>query len=209
MTKLCDTQIPQTDLLHSFRLFSNNGVSYFGVNEPNCALHLSMIDRVDQPIRILSDFMSKIGCRIGSHFCGVDSNKDALKEMWNNVKREEKIIRSDGLNLKKINGETFYFKDPSYRVYWPSFESFTLEYPLSSKIGWVNIDIPLAMEQQRNIIKSRPDIFKAKITSELLSEYERICFVVDIGEIRASSDAWRRITENIVSILVISEKVEV
>jgi len=209
MNKICDTRIPQTDLLLSFRLFSNNGVSYFGPTEIECTFNSSMIDRIDQPVRILTDFLSKSGCRIASQFCGVNTDKDYLKELWNNVKREEKLIRGDGLNLKKINGDSFLFQDSSYRVFWPSFESFTQEYATSCKVGWFVFDVPLAMEQQRSIIKARPDILKARLQTIIVPNHERICISIDNGETSSIDEQWRRITESLVSILAISEKVEV
>jgi len=209
MNKIYDTRIPQTDLLLSFRLFSNNGVSYFGPSEIECTFSSSMIDRIDQPVRILTDFLSKRGCRVASQFCGVNSDKDYLKELWNNVKREEKLIRGEGLNLKKINGDPFIFQDSSYRVFWPSFESFTQEYATSCKVGWLIFDVPLVMEQQRSIIKARPDILKVRLQTMIVPNHERICISVDNGENSSIDEQWRRITESLVSILSISEKVEV
>jgi len=209
MNKICDTQIPQTDLLQSFRLFSNNGVSYFGKNELECTFNPTMIDKVDQPVRILTDFLFKKNCRVASHFCGINPNKDFIKELWNNVKREEKLIRGDGLNLKKINGESFLFQDSSYRVFWPSFESFTQEYANSCKTGWFVFDIPIVMEQQISIIKARPDILKARLQTLVIPNHERICISIDNGESSSINEDWRRITESVVSILSISEKVEV
>lgn len=84
MNKIYDTQIPQKDLLHTTRLLSNNGISYFGNNE-NCFVDKSMINAIDAPIRILSDFLMKKGCKISSFFCGIDDNKEKLKEIWNYI----------------------------------------------------------------------------------------------------------------------------
>lgn len=206
MNKIYSIQIPQIDLPHYFRLLSNNGVSYFTKND-NCSLDKSMIDKFDLPIRILADFLIKIDVKIGPTFCGIDTNKESLKELWNNIKREEKVIRKDGLILKKFNGESVVFLDPEYRVYWPSFESFVHEYPLSAKNAWLSIDIPLKMDQQIGIIKTRHDMFRALITSEKIGDYERITFVIDNGDLLSSFYDWRRITETIVSIFSVSEEI--
>jgi len=206
MNRLYDTQIPQTDLLHTFRLLSNNGVNYFGKGDVY-SFNKEMIDKVDAPIRVLADFLMKLNINIVASFCGIDNDKESIKELWNNIKREEKIIRKDGLSLRKFNGESVLFLDPDYRVYWPSFESFSYEYPLSCKKSWLSIDIPHNMEQQIGIIKARPDMFNAFVTSEKLENVERISFIVDEGDLMSSFFHWRRITETMVSIFSISEEI--
>lgn len=207
MQKLYDTQLPSQDLFNTFRLYSNSGIYYFGKNE-DIFFDKSMINHIDIPIRILCDLSNQLGCRVGSFYCGIENNKNNIKEMWNNIKLEERQIRTNGLMLRKIDGTLLEYKDPSYRVYWPSFESFAYEYPKSSTKAWLCMDIPLKLEQQRNIIRNRTDIFDASVTSENKQDnYERFNFLLDSGDLLVNTTKWRRITEGLVSILTINSEI--
>ena len=70
------------------------------------------------------------------------------------------------------------------------------------------MDIPLKLEQQRNIIRNRTDIFDASVTSENKHDnYERFNFLLDSGDLLTNTTKWRRITEGLVSILTINSEI--
>lgn len=203
MNNLFDTRIPQQDFHKTFRLISNNGVNYFGSDESVVFSPLK-IDEVDPSIRILVYFASNEGCKIHSFFSGFYYSKEELKDIWNNIKKEEKQIRDKGLPLNKFDNSTVVFQDPSYRTYWPSFEAFSQEYENDAHAGWIVLDILALKKNTIKAITYQKDLFDKFVTINNYSKfgYEQFSFSFNVQEAYSHELQWRRITETLAQALI-------
>jgi len=198
-----DTRLSQQDFTKIIRLLSPDNISYFGQGEMD--LSITMINKVDPSIRIFSHMLSTTKCKVHFFSGGKFYSQDELKELWNKIKREEKLIRGEnGLQLTAFSGSTLIYKNPTYRTQWPSFEAFSVEYPKQSEKGWMIIDVPVF---EANKIKERKDLFRVIKSSTPIKdasglEFERLELVVDVGERYLHEAEWRRITEILTLILL-------
>jgi hypothetical protein len=204
MKKLYDTKVPQEDLSKVSRLLSKDGISYFGANS-DASVSKDMIDLVDPSLRILCHLLQPTSCKIRSFFEGIFFTKEQLKEIWNLVKKEEKVIRGTGLPLKQANGAIVTFQDAGYRTYWPSMEGFIADYPSACQKGWLVIDVPSTMKEQVKKLKDSTNLFGLYTTtahSVNSVEYDTFTIKVDARESSLMEAEWRRITEVLVLLLV-------
>lgn len=206
MKHLYTNQIPEKDFFKVCRLLSRDGVDYFGSNvDP---IDSAMVDHIDPPIRLLSHLLSQTECKIISFFCGYYYSKDELKNIWNNIKREEKAIRNDGLLLKRYNGKIENFQDPTYRVYWPSFEGMFADIQEKGNKGWLVLKFPPSIREQYDFVIQNQSSFGlyTKISSQFVENEATITFVVDCRENHLAEAEWRRITEILANLFLLKAK---
>jgi len=196
------TQIPKKDFNSVCRLISRDGVSYFSSGE-DVLLDYSLVDTVDQSLRLLIYLLSKTDCKVRTFYSGFFYTKDSLKVLWNKIKREEKLIRKEGIILTRQDKTQVTYHDEDYRVFWPSYEAFSAEYNNEASIAWLSIEIPEKQSHHINAFKNQTRLFDpiVKIEHVKINEYERFTFSFDIREEQSHVSQWRRITESVMSVL--------
>lgn len=198
MNSIYNTKIPVDNPYTYIRLFSNEGTSYFSKQE-GPFLSKDMINKVDPQLRILCNVLLEKKCRIVSFFGIEQKNKEELNYLWNNIKREEKIIRNTGLKLKHIDGSSIEYKDSSYRTYWPSNEAFLKDYVDNCNKSWFVFDVPL---QKSGSIISRKDLLECKVNHKTMKDFERFTI---FSESALMAYNWRRLSQSIIDLISIEE----
>jgi hypothetical protein len=198
MKKTISLQIPKKEYEKACRLISDNDVIYF--EEQTALLDYNLIDSLDLDIRLIAHVLSKTECLICSFFAGNSYSQDYLKNIWNNIKREEKSIKDEGINLLCQDGSSFFYKDENYRIRWPSFDSFCKEYSEESNASWLVIKVHKKYNNLISLLHNESSFNLPKFNITLIDSYEdykvfSISFLVEDESIRKSY--WRRITETI------------
>lgn len=204
--KTFNTLVPDSNTHEYDRLLSIDNVSYF-TDKNTVILCEKQIDKVESNIRILCHYLIHNKCKIYSFFAP-DNNlaKEQLNSIWNNIKKEEKIIKKEGLTLFYSDGSSVLYKDSSYRVVYPSHESFLYEYPIASQKQHIMFGMP-TNNDIFNIIKDRNDLFDNNLKylgNE--NDYQKYLLSFNCREYEFSQNIWRRYTENIVSIMSLKEE---
>jgi len=198
MDKVYSTKIPVESPYLYIRLFSKDGVSYFS-KQTGPYLSKNMINMVDAPIRIFANFLLEKGCRIVTYFAPVHKTKEQINDLWNKIKREERIIKSGSLRLTNIDGTTIDYTDSSYRTYWPSNEALLESYLQDCNKSWFVFDVPAEIAGS---IKARKDLFDKKLNNRSLENYER--FTISSDSALTEYD-WRRYAQMVMDLLSLEE----
>ncbi len=198
MKKTISLQIPKRDYDKACRLISDNDVIYF--QENSALLDYNLINSLDVDIRLIAHILSKTECSVCSFFAGNSYSQDHLKKTWNNIKREEKSIKNEGINLLCQDGSSFLYKDENYRIRWPSFESFCKEYSEESNASWLVIKVHKKYNNLISLLFNESSFNLPKFNITLVDsdgDYKvfSMSFLVEDESIRKSY--WRRITETI------------
>ncbi len=203
MKYLYSTKIEEnTKIQHLNRVVSKNNTFYFLSSPATYYLESNFINSVDPLARILCHNLLQSNFKIKSFHEGFYFSKDVLAEKWNNIKKEERIIREHGLTLYSIDGKFTSFKDEKYRTFWPSFQSFVLEFPKMVENGWLVFET-----NNQNIIKlildNKDTIFSFPVGLELdsIEDFTQFTVTLKSGESFSNTSAWRRLTQNLCSLL--------
>ena len=194
MDKTYSTKIPVENPYLYIRLFSKDGVSYFS-KQNGLYLSKDMVNMVDAPVRILAHSLLEKGCRVVTFFAPFHKTKEQINDLWNKIKREERIIKSGSLRLTNIDGTIVEYADPSYRTYWPSNEALLESYLQDCNKSWFVFDVPIEIAGS---IKTRKDLFDKKLNSRFVEGYER--FTISSDSALTEYD-WRRYAQTIMDLL--------
>lgn len=198
-----DCKIPQTSQQEYSRLFSLENVSYF--LRKATRFDSVNINKIDPDHRIFADKLIQLNCKMVSSLFITDHTKEQLDNLWNKIKRDEKEIRKNGIQLFSLDGKVVEYKDPNYRVFWPSHESFCVEYPKDCIINWIAFDVP-SDNQNIKICSERSDLFDNNLSIYPLSDnYER--FFIK-SEKPLTRETWRRYTQTAIELLSIEQIVD-
>jgi len=198
MDKVYSTKIPVENPYLYIRLFSKDGVSYFS-KQTGPYLSKDMINMVDAPIRILANSLLEKECRIVTFFAPSYKTKEQINDLWNKIKREERIIKSGSLRLTGIDGAIVDYADPSYRTYWPSNEALLESYLQDCNKSWFVFDVPAEIAGS---MKTRKDLFDKKLNNRSVGDYER--FTISSDSALTEYD-WRRYAQTIMDLLSLEE----
>lgn len=200
MHKIYNTKIPTENPYTYIRLFSKDNISYFSKADTPF-LSKEMIDKVDPPLRILSNVLLEKGCRVVSFFAPTYKTKDEINQIWNKIKREEKLIRTESIKLYYVDGSSIDYKDPSYRTYWPSNEALQNEYMKDCDKSWFVFDVP---QEFSGSLKTRKDLIETKISNKSLSDgYERFTIY---SENAFTEYDWRRYSQTILDLIALEKE---
>ena len=198
-----DCKIPQTNQQEYSRLFSIENVSYF--LRKATRYESANINKIDPDHRIFADKLIQLNCKLVSSLFITNQTKEQMDLLWNKIKREEKEIRKNGIPLFFLDGKSIEYKDPNYRVFWPSYEAFSAEYVKDCINNWITFDVP-SDNQNIKICSERLDLFDNNLSIYPLSDnYER--FFIR-SEKPLTRETWRRYTQTLIELLSIEQIVD-
>lgn len=127
VTSAFSPEIPCRDAWPYRRAYSDRSIVYYEMTEETTLPVYS--DRfwslVGRNIKVLGQLLVQNGCHFVPQSEGQFLAHADVKELWNALKAEEKVIRKEGLALTNFEtGEKIVFRNPEYRALWPSFEDF-------------------------------------------------------------------------------------
>lgn len=98
---------------------------------------------VDPLLREVCRLLNDAGLRTTPSCEGHDYPRERFERIWEELKREEPLIRGDGLAVKDCeNDEAFLFRQNDYQIPWRSFEDFYREASAHQNVGYLGILVP-------------------------------------------------------------------
>lgn len=150
---------------------------------------------VDPLLREVCHLLNDAGLRTTPSCEGHSYPRERFERIWEELKREEPLIRGDGLEVKDCeNDEAFLFRQTDYRIPWPSFEDFYREASAHQNVGYLGILVP----------NDRPDLAERFASSQYTTPATRLRTDDTIGtllggtlfEVRVeTTDATTRVAE--------------
>lgn len=150
---------------------------------------------VDPLLREVCHLLNDAGLRTTPSCEGHSYPRERFERIWEELKREEPLIRGDGLVVKDCeNDEAFLFRQADYRIPWPSFDDFYREASAHQNVGYLGILVP----------NDRPDLAERFASSQYTTPATRLRTDDTIGtllggtlfEVRVeTTDATTRVAE--------------
>lgn len=187
-------KIPYIDAWPYIRAYSSRYIVYYS---PSDEATLPIQDQrfwkiVGRKIKALGMVLTKSGCHFVPQSEGQFFTSPDLKELWNSIKTEEKLIRKAGLELTNFEtGETILFQNNEYRSPWTSFEDFEADIVPKARMGCIFVLVPHNLQNICSKMKDEP----------LSTSYTHIELIYDLVEAsdpqgRSQSFSLFRITVN-------------
>ncbi|HEX5243287.1 MAG TPA: hypothetical protein VFW23_08475 [Tepidisphaeraceae bacterium] len=168
---------------------------------------------VDPALRDVCRLLNDAGLRTTPSCEGHSYPRERFERIWEELKREEPLIRGDGLVVKDCeNDEAFLFRQSDYQIAWPSFDDFFREASAHQNVGYLGILVP----------DDRPDLAERFSSSQYTTPATRLRADEPIGtllggllfEVRVeTTDAmtraaeWRAFTRHVPQMLVAARAV--
>lgn len=186
---------PKSDHYLYNRLISEKNVIYFmkSKRQPIICDDVSVIDK---NLRILALFLISQNFEIYNFQAIQPQDKLDYEKLFNSIKSEEKDIRKEGINLKDYAGTNFLMKNQTYRIRYPSFDAFMIDYPDAIKNQFICFGGP-----RNDTVKSIANN-KTTFGNELKIKHEldKIIYtiVLESSETDYKDIIWRRYTQDLV-----------
>jgi hypothetical protein len=98
---------------------------------------------VDPELRELCRLVNDAGILTTPSCQGHSYPRERFERIWDELKREEEPIRTDGLEVKDSeNQQPFLFRNPDYRLPWRSFREFYDQAAAHQNVGYLGLLIP-------------------------------------------------------------------
>jgi hypothetical protein len=112
---------------------------------------------VDPELREVCRLLNDAGARTTPSCQGHSYPREHFERIWEELRREEPLIRGQGLAVKDCeNDEAYIFRQSDYRVPWRDFDDFYREAVAHQNTGYLGILIP----------EDRPNLARALEASE-------------------------------------------
>jgi len=100
-------------------------------------------DLVDPELREVCQLLSRAGLRTTPSCQGHSYPRERFERIWTELNREARAIRGGGLVVRDCESDTpFLFRQPEWRVPWPSFDAFYREADAHQNEGYLGIVVP-------------------------------------------------------------------
>jgi len=127
---------------------------------------------VDSLLRDVCHLLNDAGLRTTPSCEGHSYPRERFERIWEELKREEPLIRGEGLVVKDSeNDQAFLFRQSDYRIPWPSFEDFYREASAHQNVGYLGILVP----------SDRPDLAERFASSQYTTPATRLRLDDQIG----------------------------
>lgn len=127
---------------------------------------------VDPLLRDVCHLLNDAGLRTTPSCEGHSYPRERFERIWEELKREEPLIRGEGLVVKDSeNDEAFLFRQSDYQTHWPSFEDFYREASAHQNVGYLGILVP----------DDRPDLAERFSSSQYTTPATRLRLDDHIG----------------------------
>ena len=162
---------------------------------------------VDPALREVCHLLNEAGVYTTPSCQGHSHPREHFEKIWDELRREEPLIRAQGLVVKDCeNDERYLFRQADYQIPWRSFEDFYRDAAAHQKVGYLGILVP----------DDRADLAKAleaggyRIPAAEISTDERIdAFVggtlfevrVETADPRVRDEQWRTFTDYVAQVL--------
>src|SRR6185312_8182997 len=95
---------------------------------------------VDPLLRDVCHLLNDAGLRTTPSCEGHSYPRERFERIWEELKREEPLIRGEGLTVKDSeNDEAFLFRQGDYQIPWASFDDFYREASAHQNVGYLGI----------------------------------------------------------------------
>lgn len=189
---------PQKEHYSYNRLISTRNVIYFVPNSPSF-LTIEALNSVDKNLRVLALFLLDKKIKISNFQATSIFDKQDLENAYNAVKTEEKLIRNDSITLYDMQGNEVEYHDKAYRIRYPSFDAFCIDYVKSLQEQFICFSI--SRKNNANVLKENSTLFDKSL--HVTEEIDFVTYTIkfDSSETAYSEALWRRYTEIVVKLL--------
>lgn len=210
------TDIPHPHAWPYLRAYSAGSVVYYQMSDEAV---LPVYDErfwslVGRNIKVLGHLLVENDCHFVPQSEGQFLSRSELKEAWNALKGEEKIVRKSGLTLTNFEtGEQIQFKNAEYRVPWPTFEDFESDIKPKLQVGCIYMLIPQKLENVSIKLKEKSysteytkiealyDILWATDSEGQEQQFSLFCATVDCPTEQERAEEWRNLTNSVYGLL--------
>jgi hypothetical protein len=163
---------------------------------------------VDPDLRELCALLNRAGLQTTPSCQGHSYPRDRFEAIWRELRREEALIRGDGLEVKDSeNDNASVFRDPSYTNPWRSFDDFFREANAHQGIGYLGIILRDVAQRAladdlREAAAAGPNL-RAEEHPEIgeLLDARLISITVEEPDEQRRSAAWQGVTERVRNVL--------
>lgn len=195
---------------------SPNGLRYYGISDEAVfpVYGKAFWDAADRHLRALGVLLESRGCRFHPLLQGDFYDSSDLRTMWNNIKREERIIRSRGLEVRDIaTGEQLLFKNTTYRAPWPGYVDFATDMGRMAQKGCAYVLIPEKLENRfgswkekksniENIsVESLYDALQSSSSDSQPQSFRAFCVICETDSEKNRDKAWLAFTNSVFDLL--------